>query len=240
MPEANSTSAGRLNGALEGGPHDVPAAGQKVAAGDGEGPAAVIDIRARGIDLILAAVAAFIGETQVERLRLGAEHGDGAAHGAVAEQAGGGAFGDLDAIQILRREERPVDPAAKGTVQGDAVPQDQRAAGAGGPETAQRDALRGGIGDQGRCAAEEREARKQAQAIVDIRARRLFDRDGVEHGDERGRFGADVGRDGNGGLDGLRRGGGRSLRGSRAGESNQDAEYERSSKPAPRGGLVAR
>src|ERR1039458_7987222 len=102
---------GPVYGTLDRVRHDVPAAGQEVAAGDGERPTAVKNIRSSGIDLIGAAVAAFIGKAQAERARLAVEQGNRAAHGAVAEKAGGGAFGDFDPLPLVGVAERPREPA---------------------------------------------------------------------------------------------------------------------------------
>ena len=61
----------------------------------------------------------------------------------------------------------PVDVAAKGIVERGAVFEDKRAAGGGGAEAAERDALAGGVGDAGGCAAVELEAGVLAEGFVE-------------------------------------------------------------------------
>ena len=65
------------------------------------------------------------------------EESDGAAHRAVAENAGGGAAGDFDASDFHGYELRPIDPTAEGVVSWDAIPKDEGSAGAGRSDAAQ-------------------------------------------------------------------------------------------------------
>ena len=82
-----------------------------------------------GGKLVGVLVAGFIGG--IDAVGAGAgEELDGSAHGEVAEDAGGGSPGDFDAVEFGGRETVPIHPTAEGVVFGDAVPKQQRAAGA--------------------------------------------------------------------------------------------------------------
>jgi hypothetical protein len=73
---------------------------------------------------------------------------DDAAHRVVAVEARAGALHQLDAIDVVERHARPVDPAAERIVERDAVDEHQRPADAARPDAAQRHALRGGCDDR--------------------------------------------------------------------------------------------
>ena len=105
--------------------------------------------------------------------RLGGKEIDGAAHGQVAEDAGGSASRNLHARQIFRREPGPVHPTSERIVEGNAIKQDQSAGSAGRSDSAQRNALRRGIRDLARCPAEQAEARHLAKTVVQLDARRV-------------------------------------------------------------------
>jgi hypothetical protein len=91
---------------------------------------------------------------------------DDAAEGAGAVEVGASAGGEGDGFDGFGWKFRPVNPAAEGVVEGDAGGEDERAAGGGGAESAERDALAGGVGDPGAGAPEEFEARVLAEAFV--------------------------------------------------------------------------
>src|SRR6185437_12287137 len=126
-------------------------------------------------DVVRVLIAGFVIEERVKCLRLLREDADFAAHREVAEQAGRGAARNLDPLDFVGNELRPVDPAAERIVHGHAVPQHQRAARAGATYAAQRNTLRGGVGNHTRRALEEREARDVTQAVVEIDPRLLLD-----------------------------------------------------------------
>src|SRR5205814_8776260 len=81
-----------------------------------------------------------------------------AAHGRGAVEIGGAAAEDLDAVERRARHAAPVDPAAEGIVERDAVVENKRARRPAGADAAQRDALRGRVGRAAAGAAEEGEA----------------------------------------------------------------------------------
>jgi len=134
------------------------------------------------------------------RLRARSE-GDDAAHDEVAENTRGTAARDFHDVEVFGGDAGPVDPAAEGIVEGDAVPENHCAAGAGGTQSAQGDALRAGIGDQAGGAAEETEPRQQAEAVVEVDAGRLGELCGGQSGEGSGGVGGDVFGDGDGGFE---------------------------------------
>ena len=73
----------------------------------------------------------------------------------------------LDAVQRSAGHPAPVDPSAEGIVHGDAVVEDEGAAGPAASEAAQRHALGRGVGDPAARAAEQREAGHVAQRVVE-------------------------------------------------------------------------
>ncbi len=91
---------------------------------------------------------------------------DDAADGARSIQVAGTAADDFDAVNGELGLLLPMNPSADGVVEGHVVFSDQRAAGGGGTQAAQADALRGGIGHQRTGAAEQLDAGKLAQLIV--------------------------------------------------------------------------
>ena len=95
------------------------------------------------------------------------QHLDHAADGVGAVQVAGAAAHDFDAVDRHLRHAIPVDPAAEGVVERHAVGEHQRPAGARGRQPAQRDALRGRVGGARRRTAEQREAGREAQHVVD-------------------------------------------------------------------------
>src|SRR6185312_6667614 len=70
----------------------------------------------------------------------------------------GAAAGDLDAANADARHPVPIHPPAEGIIHREAVTEHQGAAGTAGAQTAQGDALRGGIGGAAGSAAEEAES----------------------------------------------------------------------------------
>lgn len=70
----------------------------------------------------------------------------------------------------------PVDVAAEGIVEWGAVLKDEGAAGGGGAEAAKGDALAGGVGDAGGCAAVELEAGVLAEGFVEGDSRKVVQR----------------------------------------------------------------
>ena len=94
----------------------------------------------------------------------------------------------------------PVDVAAERVVERGAVFEDKRAAGGGGAEAAERDALAGGVGDAGGCAAVELEAGVLAEGFVEGDGRVVVENLGREAEDGLGGFAE--GRGGAGGGDG--------------------------------------
>ena len=101
---------------------------------------------------------------------------DHAAHAVVAVQARARAVDDLDAIDALERNARPVDPAAERIVERHAVHEHERAADAARPDPAQRHALRGRMRRQAAAAPEQAEGRHLPQHIVGHDGRRLSNR----------------------------------------------------------------
>ena len=93
-------------------------------------------------------------------------HVDDAADGAGAVEIAGAAAHQFDAVDGELGLLLPVNPSADGVVEGHIVFGDQRAAGGGGTEAAQADALRGGIGHQRTGAAEQLDAGKLAQLAI--------------------------------------------------------------------------
>ena len=140
----------------------------------------------------------------VELFRRPREQSDGAAHGAIAEDAGGGAARNLRASDFVGYELGPVDPAAEGIVGGNAVPKNEGPAGAGRSDAAQGDALRGGVGGHAGRPAEEAEARDVAQTVVQIGPGTLLQGGVIQRGHVGRGFGGNLLDDGDGGLDGLR------------------------------------
>ena len=74
---------------------------------------------------------------------------------------------DIDAVIEFGRQPRPDHPAAERVVLRHAVDRQQGSSGAGRGDRAQRDALRGRVGRGAGVAAEERDARRLAQRLVD-------------------------------------------------------------------------
>ena len=172
-------------------------------------------------------IAVLVFGQHVELFRRPREQTDGAAHGAIAKNAGGGAARNFRAPGFVGHELGPIDPAAKGVVGGDAVPKNEGPAGAGRSDAAQGDALRGGVGGHAGRPAEEAEARDVAQTVVEIGAGTLLQGDTVQRGDVGRGFGGNVLDDGDGGFDGLRLRrvvfrGSRSLRRQEEREAHQD------------------
>ena len=102
----------------------------------------------------------------------------------------------------------PVDPAAEGIVHGDAVLEHEGAAGGGGAEAAQGDALAGGVLDARTGAAEELEAGLLAQFVVERDGGIVVQLVGAEGVDGVGGGGQIEGGAGGGDRDLLRDGGG--------------------------------
>ena len=166
--------------------------------------------------------AGVVAEGVVVFRRLGAEKGDGTAHGEIAEEAGGCAAGDFDAVDIVGKEAGPVDPAAEGVVHGDGIEQDKGAAGARRSHPAERNALGGGVGGDAGIAPEQREAGHLAEAVVEVDAGDDFKIGRGDVGDVGGGFGGDTVVDCDGGADSFRfRIGWRCL-----GEGGKRAQYQ--------------
>ena len=92
---------------------------------------------------------------------------DDAADGARSIEVAGAAADEFDGLDGELGLLLPVNPSAERVVERHIVFGDERAAGGGGTQAAQADALRGGIGDQRTGAAEELDAGKLAQLIVE-------------------------------------------------------------------------
>ena len=90
-----------------------------------------------------------------------------AADGIRAVQIAAAPAQNLHAIDRCLRQFVPVDPAAESVVQRHAVGEDERPARTGSAEAAKRDALRSGIRDPGRGAAEQRESRDGLQRVIE-------------------------------------------------------------------------
>ena len=105
---------------------------------------------------------------------------DDAAERAGAVEVGAAAGGEGDGVDGLGGDFVPVDPAAEGIVHGDVVLKDERAAGGGGAEAAQRDALAGGVLHARTGAAEEFEAGLLAELVVERDSGIVVEVDGAE------------------------------------------------------------
>ena len=203
-PVTNSHVGARVGDAANGGGHDEVAVAGECAgrAGNGE---AWTRRREKPVEISwVFSLPNSYSAQHVEFFGRAREESDGAAHGAVAEDAGGGAARNLGAADFVGHELRPIDPAAEGIVGGNAIPEDERAAGAGRSDTAQRDALRGGVGDQAGRAAEEAETGHIAQAVVEIRPGTLLKGGAVQGGNVGRGFGGNFLDYGDGGSDRLR------------------------------------
>ena len=97
----------------------------------------------------------------------GGDHVDDAANGARPVEIAGSAAHHFDIANGELRLLVPVDPSAQRIVERLIVFRDQSAAGGGGTEAAQADALRGGVGDQRTRSAVELHARKLAHLAVE-------------------------------------------------------------------------
>ena len=150
-------------------------------------------------------VAAFEAGIHVTLLGRTRDQGDGAGHGAIAEDAGGCAAHDFDPVRFRRARSATSRSSCRRDRWRECRPTStRRAAGARRSEAAQRHALRGGIRHQAGGAAEQAEARDAAQAVVQLGAGRLLDLRSLSmHGDVGRRFGGDVPGDRDGGLNRL-------------------------------------
>ena len=92
---------------------------------------------------------------------------DDAADGAGAVKIAGASAGQFDVVDGERGLLLPVDPAAERVVEGHILLRDECAASGGGTEAAQADALRRGIGNERWRAAEEFDAGKLPELIVE-------------------------------------------------------------------------
>ena len=121
-----------------------------------------------GKEVELRRIAVAVLGLQLQRAARGPrrDHVDDAAHRDVAVEARGRVFGDLDLLHAQQRHARPVHPAAKRIVEGDAVEQHERAALAARTDAAQRHALGGGLRGQAAGATEQTEAWHLAQDVV--------------------------------------------------------------------------
>ena len=99
---------------------------------------------------------------------VGRDDVDDAAEGGRAVEVGAAAGGDGDGVDGEGGDLVPVDPAAEGVVEGGVVGEDEGAAGGGGAEAAQRDALAGGVLHARAGAAVEFEAGLLAQLVVEL------------------------------------------------------------------------
>ena len=111
----------------------------------------------------------------------------GAAEGAAAVEVRRSAAQHLDPLDRQARQARPVDPAAEGVVERDAVGQHQRAARAARAQSAQRHALRGRVGGAAAGPPEQREAHDLAQRVVEEPRGGHAQRRGGHDRDARGR-----------------------------------------------------
>ena len=98
---------------------------------------------------------------------------DDAADGAGTIEIAGAAADQFDALDGELGLLLPVNPSADGVVEGHIVVGNKRAAGGGGTEAAQADALRCGVGDERTGAAEELEAGNLADLAVEGDGRRV-------------------------------------------------------------------
>src|SRR6185437_16233229 len=136
--------------------HDVVAVRCEAARMDRQTPPTPeIGIGARHIMRVFVA-AEIVKEKMIVLLGRG-KNRDSAAHRAIAEQAGRCAAIDFDAAYVGRIDTVPIDPAAERIIQRDAVPENQRPAGARGAGSAKRNTLRSGICDNAGGAAEQAE-----------------------------------------------------------------------------------
>ena len=144
---------------------DVPV-GAESAAGSEQAPGAALGLREQAV--IECAFGAVAGPQFAEILggprRDQADH---AAHGAGAVEVAGAAAHQFDALDRQFGLLLPVNPPSYGVVQRHVVLGDQGAAGGGGTEAAQADALRGGVGHQGAGAPEQLDAGKLTQPSVE-------------------------------------------------------------------------
>jgi len=100
---------------------------------------------------------------------------DGAAKGGVAPSGGAPAAHDLDAVEGGKWDFGPGYPSTKGVVKGNAVEEDESAAGAAGAEAAEGDALGGRVGGEGSGAAKKGEGGGAAEGVVEGQGGRRFE-----------------------------------------------------------------
>src|SRR6185437_1787849 len=167
--------------------HDVVAVRCEAARMDRQTPPTPeIGIGARHIMRVFVA-AEIVKEKMIVLLGRG-KNRDSAAHRAIAEQAGRCAAIDFDAAYVGRIDTVPIDPAAERIIQRDAVPENQRPAGARGAGSAKRNTLRSGICDNAGGAAEQAETGHLPQAIVQFIPRYGLELVLSKYGDRGGRL----------------------------------------------------
>ena len=157
---------GNVDGTCERWGGDDVAGGAEGVGGEELAPLAVAEVAAQADGGGVLGAAESVG-FEMRGGGAGGNDVDDAAEGAGAVEIGAAPGGNGDGVERVGGDFVPVDPSAEGIVQGDVVLEDEGAAGGGGAEAAERDALTGGVLDAGAGAAEEFEAGLLAEFVVE-------------------------------------------------------------------------